>query len=261
MTARPIILRMSVTRPAGDLDDLAAQVRAEGYAHLPDLGVSPAELAEARTLLDGLFDRFDELPGDKAHDLGTAGDRRRATVPEVLDCSLLEPALRRTAVWAAAHRVARAVLGPGTYSTYDHAIYKPPGIGGSTSWHQDAGFDQVLDHGLAIWVPFQDTGVVDGCMRYVPRSHLAGRLDHLVRTGSSGKEVHHLDVDEQTAVDVPCRAGGVTMHDFYTVHGAGSNAGTGTRRAWVIDFSTAPLHRRALRSVKRAAEGVLGQRR
>ncbi|SCX40080.1 Phytanoyl-CoA dioxygenase (PhyH) [Klenkia marina] len=242
-------------------DHLAARVRAEGYAHLPDLGVSADDLAEAGRLLDGLFDRFDELPADKAHDLGAGGDPQRPTVPEVLDCATLEPRLRATAVWAAAHEVARTVLGPGTYSTYDHAIYKPPGIGGTTSWHQDAGFDQVLDHGLAIWVPFQDTAVVDGCMKYVPRSHLGGRMAHLERTGPGGKKVFHLEVDADTAVDVPCAAGGVTMHDFYTVHGAGNNAGTRTRRAWVIDFATAPLHRRVLRGAKRTVLGLRGQRR
>ncbi|SDF65325.1 phytanoyl-CoA dioxygenase family protein [Klenkia brasiliensis] len=251
----------STTAPTGRYGHLADQVRSEGYAHLPELGVSAADLAETRRLLDGLFDRFDELPADKAHDLGTGGQPGRPTVPEVLDCSTLEPRLRDTAVWAAAHEVARAVLGSGTYSTYDHAIYKPPGIGGRTSWHQDAGFDQVLDHGLAIWVPFQDTDVVDGCMRYVPRSHLAGRMEHLTRIGPGGKEVFHLEVDDDSAVDVPCRAGGVTMHDFYMVHGAGQNHGEHTRRAWVIDFATAPLHKRALRGAKRAVLGLRGQAR
>ncbi|MEI4278296.1 phytanoyl-CoA dioxygenase family protein [Klenkia terrae] len=252
---------MTTTTTAGRFAHLAGQVRAEGYAHLPELGVSPAELAEARRLLDGLFDRFAELPADKAHDLGAGGDPQRPTVPEVLDCAALEPRLTKTAVWSAAHEVARAVLGPATYSTYDHAIYKPPGIGGQTSWHQDAGFDQVLDHGLAIWVPFQDTEVADGCMRYVPRSHLAGRLPHLVRAGAGGKQVFHLEVADEAAVDVPCAAGGVTMHDFYLVHGARGNVGQQTRRAWVIDFSTAPVHRRALRGAKRAMLGLRGQRR
>lgn len=110
-------------------------------------------------------------------------------------------------------------------------------------------------------MPFQDTEVADGCMRYVPRSHLDGRLPHLVRNGAGGKQAFHLEVADETAVDVPCAAGGVTMHDFYLVYGARSNVGRQTRRAWVIDFATAPLHRRALRGAKRAVSGLRGQRR
>ncbi|MCW2582466.1 MAG: hypothetical protein JWQ53_1256, partial [Klenkia sp.] len=76
------------------------------------------------------------------------------------------------------------------------------------------------------------------------------RMTHLKRVGPGGKEVFHLDVDDDTAVHVPCLAGGATMHDFYTVHGAGSNRGHQVRRAWVLDFSTAPLHRRAVRRIR-----------
>lgn len=242
---------MTVVQPAsGPVVGFADHLRAEGYAHVPSLGVTNAELNEARDLLDGLFARFDQLPADKAHDLGVGGTPGRPAVPEVLDCSTLEPRLRRSAVFRAAQRVAEEVLGAGVYPTYDHAIYKPSGPAGVTSWHQDAGFDQELDHGLAIWVPFQDTDVEDGCMRYVPRSHEAGRMTHLKRIGPGGKEVFHLEVEDAAAVHVPCLAGGATMHDFYTVHGAGSNQGSQVRRAWVLDFSTAPLHRRAARRVR-----------
>ena len=242
---------MTLVQPeSGTQLDHVGHLRAQGYAHVPSLGVTADELAEARDLLDGLFARFDELPVDKAHDLGTGGSPGRPAVPEVLDCSTLEPRLRTSAVFRAAQRVAQDVLGDDVYPTYDHAIYKPAGLAGVTSWHQDAGFDLELDHGLAVWVPFQDTDVEDGCMRYVPRSHQAGRMEHLTRTGPGGKEVFHLEIDETTAVHVPCLAGGATMHDFYTVHGAGSNQGHTVRRAWVLDFSTAPRHRRLARRLK-----------
>ena len=247
-------------RPAEPvLSDVARQVRARGFAHVPSLGVTTAELREAQDLLDGLFSRFDQLPEDKAVDLGVGGTREAPVVPEVLDCSVFEPRLRQTAVWRAAHRVARDVLGPDVHATYDHAIYKPPGLAGVTSWHQDAAFDLEQDHGLAVWVPFQDTAVQDGCMRYVPRSHLDGLVPHALRTGPAGKEVFYLDVADESAEDVPCSLGGATVHDFYTFHGAGSNLGSSVRRAWVLDFSTSPLPRRVARKVKRAAFSLIGR--
>lgn len=245
-------------RGAATTTNHAEHVREHGWASVPDLGVSPADLAEVRALLDGLMDRFDELPVDKAVDLGVGGAPGRPVVPEVLDCAELEPRLRGTAVWRAAHRVARDVLGPGTFAIYDHAIYKPPAPTGATSWHQDAGFDHGRETGLAVWIPFQDTDVVDGCMRYVSGSHRLGRQEHLVRIGPNGKEVHHLEVDGSTATDVPCRVGGATMHDFYTVHGAGANVGEQVRRAWVIDFHTGSPARRAVRRAKRLVRSLRG---
>ena len=242
----------SATAPA----TYVTHLREHGWARVPDLGVTPAELAEVRGLLDGLMARFDDLPHEKVVDLGVGGQPGRPMVPEVLDCAELEPALRKTAVWRAAHRVAREVLGSGTFAIYDHAIYKPPAPAGVTSWHQDSGFDHGRESGLAVWIPFQDTDVVDGCMRYVTGSHRQGRTEHGVRIGPNGKEVHHVEIDETTAVDVPCKVGGATMHDFFTVHGAGANVGEQVRRAWVIDFHTGSPARLAVRRAKRAARAL-----
>lgn len=254
MSGRMVPVTTSTRRPA----DHVTHLREHGWARVPDLGVTPAELAEVRGLLDGLMDRFDELPVEKTVDLGAGGQPGRPVVPEVLDCADLQPALRKTAVWRAAHRVAKEVLGPGTFALYDHAIYKPPAATGVTSWHQDAGFDHGRESGLAVWIPFQDTEIVDGCMRYVSGSHLLGRSEHRVRVGPGGKEVHHLEVDDATAVDVPCPVGGATMHDFFTVHGAGANVGEQVRRAWVIDFHTGSPARLAARRVKRVVRTLRG---
>lgn len=226
------------------------QFAQQGWLHVPSLGVSPAEVAEARALMDGLFDRFGSLPKRYAADLGGGSDPHAPVLPEILDVSTLAPALRRTALYRSAHRLARQLLGPDAFLIYDHAIYKPPGRAGTTSWHQDSGFDPDLTNSLAVWVPFQDTAVVDGAMRYVPQSHLGGPRPHLTRTTADGKEVKHLLVDDADAVDVPCLVGGATVHDLHMVHGAGPNLGTNVRRAWILDFATAPPLRRAARGVK-----------
>jgi len=221
-----------------------------GYVHVPSLGVTPADLAEARGYLDQLFDRFAELPPQFAHDLGRGEDRAHPVLPEIVAVSTLAPALRRTKVFEAALEVARELLGPTAYVLYDHAIYKPPGQAGATSWHQDSGYDTEHTERLAVWIPFQDTGVVDGAMRYVPRSHLGGRQQHLTRTTPDGKTVSYLDVDESAAVDQPCDLGGATAHDFHTVHGAGANLGNDVRRAWILDFGVGSRVDRAIEAAK-----------
>jgi hypothetical protein len=228
-----------------------------GYVHVPSLGVSAAELAEARALLDRLFDRFVDLPQQFAHDLGRGADRARPVLPEIVAVSTLAPALRRTRVFDAALGVARQILGPDAFVLYDHAIYKPPGQAGATSWHQDSGYDQEHAERLAVWIPFQDTGVVDGAMRYVPGSHLSGRQPHLTRTTPDGKTVNYLDIDGSQAVDQPCALGGATAHHFHMVHGAGANLGTDIRRAWILDFGVGS---RAARAVEAAKEKMRARR-
>ena len=230
-----------------DTSTLWAQFAEQGYAHMPDLGASPAEFAEVGAILDQLFDRYDELPRRFASDLGLAANEDgRAALPEIIEVSTLAPELRRTAVYRAAHRMARRLLGPGTYLKFDHAIYKPPGAAGTTSWHQYSGYDTTSTTGLAVWIPLQDTHATDGAMRYVPGSHLGGPLPHLSRVNDEGKPLYYLDVDEADAAHQPCALGGAIAHHLHTIHGAGPNLGPRVRRALILDFSTAPLPQRSV---------------
>lgn len=218
--------------------DFRARFADQGYVHVPALGVTTDDLDRTREVLDRMFDRFATIPRQFAHDLGGGVDPESPVLPEINAVSTLAPELRRTPVFRAALRLATSLLGPGTHLVYDHAIYKPPGLAGTTSWHQDSGYDDELETRLAIWIPFQDTAVADGCMRYVPRSHAGGRRKHSLRTTADGKTVKYLDVANGEAVDVPCDAGGATVHDFHTIHGAGPNVGSNTRKAWIMDFTT-----------------------
>ncbi|WP_158548569.1 phytanoyl-CoA dioxygenase family protein [Blastococcus sp. TF02A-26] len=225
----------------------------DGYVVVPSLGVAQSEIAAARALLDELFDRFASIPPQFAHDLGGSANRSNPILPEINAVSTLAPALRRTALFRAALGLARQLLGPGAYPLYDHAIYKPPGLAGTTSWHQDSGYDPDRAERLAVWMPFQDTAVADGAMRYVPGSHRAGRRPHLTRTTADGKTVQYLEVDEREVSEAPCPLGGATAHDLHMVHGAGPNLGENVRRAWIIDFTVGSL---AARTVEAAKEKV-----
>ena len=226
------------------------QFARQGWVHVPSLGVDSAELSRARAVLDRLFDRFVDVPRQFAHDLAGGADPAKPILPEINAVSTLAPELRKTAVFHAAHQLAKQLLGPNAYVLYDHAIYKPPGLAGTTSWHQDSGYDPDRTNRLAIWIPFQDTSVEDGCMRYVARSHLGGRQTHLERTTADGKTVKYLEVDEATVAEAPCLLGGATAHDFHTVHGAGPNLGVNTRKAWILDFTTGSVAERAIEAAK-----------
>ena len=241
-----------------DLSNHRQRFLEEGFVHVDRLGPTDADFDAVRARLDNLFDRFAEIPNGWAKDLGTTpSSDGKPVLPEVNEVSRLDPALRRTPVYRAAGRLARALLGPAASLVYDHAIYKPPGATGVTSWHQDSGYDQTSTCGVAIWIPLQDADVANGTMRYVPRSHLAGRLPHRVHTNVNGDRVLSVEVDEASIIDQPCRFGGAIAHDLHMIHGAGPNRGSEIRRALILDYSTVRVRRR----VRTAIEGAVRSRR
>ncbi|WP_424187952.1 phytanoyl-CoA dioxygenase family protein [Actinokineospora sp. G85] len=197
-----------------------------------------AEVAEVAVELDRLFESFPALPATSVLDLGATGGDFGSDVPEILYPSVLSPALRRSAVFRRSRALARQVLGPGTWFRFDHSIRKPPGCGFETVWHQDRVHKRsgLAERRLNVWVPMGGVGTRDGCMRYVPRSHLGGVLAHEEVPGRRGA-LRTVGVDESTAVDCPLPVGGAAMHLFETVHSAHPNLGEGTRTAWILQFT------------------------
>jgi len=59
---------------------------------------------------------------------------------------------------------------------HDQVQYKPPRIGGPTSWHQDHPYWPIIQPAdlVSAWVPLEDATLENGCMRMVPRSHQWG---------------------------------------------------------------------------------------
>jgi hypothetical protein len=120
-------------------------------------------------------------------------------------------------------------------------LISKPGGGPPLFWHQDWwGWDddsayQPRAHQLFAMIYLTDTGVGNGCLRVIPRSH---RLDHLL---------HHLETahsetmqayenpsnpayaDHPDQLAVPVKAGDVLIGDARLIHGAFANRTGGER--------------------------------
>ncbi len=230
--------------------DDRALLAAQGYLHVDDSGLRQTDLDDVAELLDPLFDRLHELPDGRGHDLVPGSGAAR--VPEVLYPSRLEPRLLGTPVFAFWSEVARSLLGPRAHLAFDHAIFKPAGPSAPTPWHQDSGYAGPDATGIAIWIPLQDVGLDDGCMRYGPGSHLLGPLPHAERRSSAGAPVRSLSWDDHDTVAVPVDAGGAAIHSVHTVHGTGPNLGRTTRRVWILNAAVARPLAHTIGSTKRA---------
>ena len=219
--------------------------RDEGYVNIDRPIVPAAALAVVRRRLDALFDRYQDIDAAHRNDLGD-GTSEHAALPEINSPSALDPRLALSRAARILRRVGGELLGtPRVRWHFDHAIYKPAGIGAATGWHQDVAFDPTHDEPMAtIWLPLGDAVEASGCLGYAPRSHRGPIHDH-VRNGRDGLRI---DEDFGQTVMCPVHAGGLNAHHVRTIHGAGPNTTSDTRRTWIVKFlpDGRPLPQRVL---------------
>lgn len=102
------------------------------------------------------------------------------------------------------------------------------------SWHQDATYWGLsTDEVVTAWVAFADAPVESGAMKFWPGSHLRKQLEHRDTFDennllSRGQEIA-VDVPEGAGVDVPLKAGEMSLHHVLLAHASGPNT-TGDRR-------------------------------
>jgi hypothetical protein len=220
-----------------------AQFHRDGFFVLNTL-TTLEDLNHIRELLDGLFDRYRELPPTLAFDLGDVknhdGEQR---MPQINSATQFEPRLKETLAFRNAEAIAKQLLGGGAYFNYDHAIYKPPRNGREVPWHQDLAYGHnanAICFNANFWIPLQDATLDNGCMQFIPHSHWGNLLPH--HPVGHDPKVHTLasyEIDARTAVACPVKAGGATIQHGKTLHFTGPNNTDAPRRAWIINFGYA----------------------
>jgi ectoine hydroxylase-related dioxygenase (phytanoyl-CoA dioxygenase family) len=126
------------------------------------------------------------------------------------------------------------LIGPDILCWTTNFFIKEPRDPAFVSWHQDSTYWGLEPHDVVTaWLALSDAPVESGAMKFLPGSHLRDQIPHrdtyhkdnlLTR----GQEVA-VDVDERQAIDVPLRAGEISLHHIRLVHGSKSNS-TGNRR-------------------------------
>ncbi len=199
---------------------------------------TPEEIAAIRDVYDRLFaSRAGWETGDWFDFVGE--DVGAAAFPQMLDLSRYAPSLRDTRLWANAEAAAKQLLGPEAQSIFEHGLCKPALNGPSTPWHQDQAFVLAGSRHISIsfWVPLQPVTVESGCMQFVPRSHLGPLYSHRPLNGNL--RIHALEAlgaDVSGAVACPLNVGDATVHHRMTLHGAGPNLTSESRRAYTVGF-------------------------
>ncbi|KAJ7547869.1 hypothetical protein O6H91_08G107500 [Diphasiastrum complanatum] len=139
--------------------------------------------------------------------------------------------------------IANQLLGPDMVFDYDQLLAKPPNKPDAEfKWHQDLAYWPVTKdtRTASFWLAIDDARVENGCLRFVPGSHLEENLrNHSPLHGD--REKSHTLAAELLESDKPRPAeidrGDVTVHHERILHGSGGNFSSESwRRAWVIAF-------------------------
>lgn len=121
---------------------------------------------------------------------------------------------------------------------HDQALFKQP-FGNPTALHLDNPYWSFKSQrALTMWVALDDTTLANGCLWYLPGSHLSATHGKAVHIGEDFAGLLKLYPEWRSIEPVacPCKAGSVVFHSGMTAHGAGVNLSTRVRRAFACAF-------------------------
>ncbi len=129
------------------------------------------------------------------------------------------------------------LIGPDIILWGCHVFCKPAGDGHETPWHQDGHYWPIRPLATCtVWVALEPSTRDNGCLRVIPRSHLARTSHpHLHEDRQDlalQQRLPESAFDAATAIDLELQPGQMSMHDVYMIHGAEANR-SGQRRTGV----------------------------
>jgi len=211
------------------------EFRTHGYA-LFENALSTADLETLRAACTTLLEEPVDDGGGDRHKIGVGATLRFLAhrYEEFVDVEafLLGPVI---------DHVTRACLGQGAYLFNEQFVVKGAGKGASFAWHQDGAYVG-FEHApyLTVWIALDDTTEENGCVYLLERNlDTAPDLDpHEWQEETN--ELNGYSGDE-TGIPMLCKAGTVVAFSSLTLHRSGANSTDTPRRAYVCQYSGAPL--------------------
>ena len=134
------------------------------------------------------------------------------------------------------------LLGKSFRLFHDQLFSKPARHGGVVAWHQDYSYwtwTAPMEH-LTCWIGLDDADASNGCMYYVPGSHLWGLLEKKSLAGEMDAIGNQLTApqleDFSRKVPVEMQAGEGSFHHPLLMHGSYENHSERSRRAAIINI-------------------------
>ena len=152
-------------------------------------------------------------------------------VPSRLLPGLLDKTLHKRSL-----AYARQLLGDDLALDFDMLIDKAPFTNAPTPWHQDSAYWISMPDTRAVscWVALDEAIKANGCMWYIPASHLLPVRPHVPSAKGGGALMCEASEDEGVAMEI--QPGSCVFHHGATLHYSRGNSTGKRRRAFITNF-------------------------
>jgi ectoine hydroxylase-related dioxygenase (phytanoyl-CoA dioxygenase family) len=132
--------------------------------------------------------------------------------------------------------IAKRLLGEDMALDFDMLIDKVPHTNTPTPWHQDRAYWITMPdtRAASCWVALDKAVIDNGCMWYVPGSHLLPVRSH--EPAGKGGGALQCEANEEEAVAAEILPGDCVFHHGGTLHYSRGNSTTLRRRAFITNF-------------------------
>jgi ectoine hydroxylase-related dioxygenase (phytanoyl-CoA dioxygenase family) len=157
-------------------------------------------------------------------------------ITQIMIPSRLSPALLGKALHKKSHGFARQLLGADLELDFDMLIDKAPFTNTPTPWHQDCAYWISMPDTRAVscWVALDTAVKENGCMWYIPGSHLLPVRPHVPSAKGGGALMCEAHEDEAVAIEI--QPGSCVFHHGATLHYSRGNSTDMRRRAFITNF-------------------------
>ena len=120
---------------------------------------------------------------------------------------------------------------------HDQALIKPA-WGNPTAWHLDVPFWSFYHkQAISIWVALDDATTQNGCLYFMPGSHLQTTYENPGITNDPNSIFNHYpEYRDVMPIAAPMKAGSCSFHNGLAIHGTGPNMTPYQRRAMTCGF-------------------------
>lgn len=204
----------------------------EGYLVVKNL-LTRDEVSYYSSLYNSFLDNTIDASQFRSDLSGSGTTKEKITqimVPSKLVPDLLQKPLHQKTL-----KIAKKLMGTDIELDFDMLIDKAPYTNTITPWHQDAAYwmDMPDKRAASCWVAIDPAHKQNGCMWYMPKSHLNPLLPH-TQTGNKGALM--CEGSEHNSVYIELEPGSCVFHHGGTLHYSRGNS-TGThRRALITNF-------------------------
>lgn len=129
--------------------------------------------------------------------------------------------------------IAGRLLGGRAVPYLPFTAVKSPG-GGKFSFHQDNQYTRHDGPSLNMWCALERMHDANGCLRMLPRSHLAGTLASVATDDGTGHR--KVAIEPERFVPIEMEPGDCVVFSRLTVHGSGANSSDSPRVGYALQY-------------------------